>query len=479
MRAYVVGVGSDVDGSPGSVIAIDTATGTLANPIKVGASPQAIVILPNGKTAYVLGGIDAASTPPSTPATVTPIDTATEIAKRPIKVGTLPSLFVLSPNGKLLYILDTSPSGDGKAIGITPVDTATDTAGRPIHVAAEKVAFAPNGKIAYAINALLGVVPIDTATGRPGKAIGILPAVASDVAVTPDGKTVVVLGTPDPGLERGSLAGDNWTLTPITAASGKAGKEIELGANAGSSGGMVAIAPNSKTAYVLASGSSTKSGALIPVNLTTGLAGKPIAVGRNAIRLAISPTGATVYVLDGGIYLRAGSPKNTHGSVVTVTTATGAAGKPVSVGLAPVAFAFAPVSISSGTPSSAAAASGAKNLVVTTAVRNQLVAAFAPAHHVSVAEIGGTEPGSVFYAYDSVTHSYWATSFFFPSRNDSANVKNSFQDAGSNGVFSRSADGQWRFLGDGAPITCAEDRYVPRAVLKVWGVPSSSTSCPA
>ena len=393
-RAYVVGVGSDVDGSPGSVIAIDTATGTLANPIKVGASPQAIVILPNGKTAYVLGGIDAATTPPSTPATVTPIDTATEIARRPIKVGTLPSLFVMSPNGKLLYILDTSPSGDGKAIGITPIDTVTDSAGGPIDVAAEKVVFAPNGKVAYAINALLGVIPIETATGRPGKAIGILPTVATDVAVTPDGKTVVVLGTPDPGLERGSSSGDNWTLTPITAATGNAGQAIELGANLGSSGGIVAIAPNSTTVYVLASGSSTKAGALIPVNLTTGLAGKPIAVGRNAIRLAITPDGATAYVLDAGVYHGVGSPKNTNGAVVAVTTATGTAGKPVSVGLAPVAFALAPVSVSPDTPT-AAAVSGAKNLAVTNAVRSQLVAVFAPTHHVSVAEIGGTEPGSV------------------------------------------------------------------------------------
>ncbi len=475
-KAYVVGVGSDMDGSPGSVIAIDTATGTLANPIKVGTSPQSIVILPDGKTAYVLDDIDAATTPPSTPATVTPIDLATGIAKPPIKVGTLPTQSVLSPNGKLLYVLDTSPSGDGKAVAITPVETATDTAGRPLKVAASKLAFAPNGKTAYALNPLLGVVPIETATGKPGKPIALLPALPTDLAVTPNGKTIEVLGTPDPSLERGSPTGANWTLTPIATATGKAGKPIELGANLGSSGGMVAIAPNGKTAYVLTSGSSTKSGLLIPVNLSSGLAGKPIAVGRNPVQLAISPSGAVVYVLDGGVYGGAGSQKNTAGAVVAVAAATGTVGKPISVGFAPAAFAFGSASFHSAT--AATAASAAKNLVATEAVRSGLVAAFAAAHHLTLAEVGGTAPGSVFYAYDSTTHSYWAAAFFFPPTRDSATMKISFQDAGGDGVFSRTATGAWRFLGDGAPLSCAEDHDLPNAVLKLWGIPARAPGCP-
>src|SRR5580704_752152 len=326
--AFVVAVGSDEHGSPGSVIAIETATGARSSPVRVGSSPQSIIVSPNGKTAYVLGGIDAATTPPSTPVTVTPLAVATHVAGRPIKVGTLPRLMVMSPDGGLLYVLDNSPNGEQNPIGITPVDTTTDTPGAPIRVAAEEVAFSPNGKTAYAIGPLVGVVPIDTSTGKPGRSIGVLPALPIAAAVTPDGRTVEVLGMPDAGLAVGSPSGSNWTLTPIDSATHRVGKVIKLGANTGSSGGMLVIAPNGQTAYVLVAGSPTKPGLVIPVHLAAGSVGKPIPVGRNAFELAIAPDGSDLYVLDSGIDDGAGSPENTAGALVTVATATGAAGKP-------------------------------------------------------------------------------------------------------------------------------------------------------
>jgi hypothetical protein len=123
------------------------------------------------------------------------------------------------------------------------------------------------------------------------------------------------------------------------------------------------------------------------------------------------------------------------------------------------------------TPS--AAISPAKNLEATNSLKSQLVAAFAPVHQVSVSEIGGTVPGSVFYAYDTSTSTYWAVAYFYGSKNDSANVANSFQDAGSDGVFSRLASGTWRFRGAGFPMnTCV----IPAAVRKVWAM--TSPRCP-
>ena len=119
------------------------------------------------------------------------------------------------------------------------------------------------------------------------------------------------------------------------------------------------------------------------------------------------------------------------------------------------------------------AASTVKNLTVTNSVRSQLIAAFAPVHKVNISEIGGTVPRSVFYAYDTSTGTYWAVAYFYPSKNDSANVANSFQDAGSDGVFSRLTNGTWRFRGAGAPLnTCV----IPTAVRKVWAL--TSPRCP-
>ena len=57
-------------------------------PIRLGAAPWAIVITPDGKTAYVVN---------SAPGTVIPIDTATNKAGPPIRVGGYPYAIVITP----------------------------------------------------------------------------------------------------------------------------------------------------------------------------------------------------------------------------------------------------------------------------------------------------------------------------------------------------------------------------------------------
>jgi hypothetical protein len=126
----------------------------------------------------------------------------------------------------------------------------------------------------------------------------------------------------------------------------------------------------------------------------------------------------------------------------------------------------------------ATATTVAERLPVTRSLQVELVSAFAPVHHRDAAEIGGTDSGSVLYAFDPATRTYWAVASFFPARSDSTTVKNSFQDAGSNGIFSRIVGGTWRFRGDGAPILCTEERIVPKAVLAAWHTPASSRACP-
>jgi DNA-binding beta-propeller fold protein YncE len=458
------------------VIAIDATSGDLANPISVGAAPQAIVLAPDGRTAYVLGGIDAATTPSTTPVTVTPITTATGIARRTISVGTLPHELVMSPNGKLLYVLDTSAAGDGKATEITPVDTATDSAEMPIKLAAQGVAFAPNSQTAYAVDTLRGVVPIDTATGATGKPIATLPAIPIDVAVTPDGKTVEVLGRPDPGLESGSPEGDDWTLTPVSTRAHTAGKPIMLGANLGASTGTVTIAADSKIAYVLVSRSGHGGSVVLPVNLSSGIVGRTIPVGQNAVMLALTPNGTGVFVLDGGTFAGVGSPHNTHGSLVWIATATETVRRVIPVGFAPLAFAIGPQP-SSGVRG-AKGSSDVQNLVVTRSVRGELVAAFAAAHGLALPEVGGTDPAPLYFAYDRTTRTSWAVAFFYPAGDDSTRVKDSFQDAGGDGIFSRSGSAGWRFRSGGAPLLCPEEHDIPAAVLNVWQIPTRSPACP-
>ena len=343
---YVVAVGGDEDGSPGSVIPITTATDKAARPIAVGTAPQAIAITPNGKMAYVLNGIDAATTPATTPATLTPIDLATGTALRPIKVGTLPLSMTMSPNGKLLYVVDSSETNPGEPSAITPVDTATDTSAPAIKLARDSIpfsasglAFTSNSASAYAITSS-GIVPITTATGGLGKAIGLRTCVPVAIALTRDDTAIAEVGVPVTALEKTSPYANNNTLALLSTATGVVRKVARLGDEPGATSWEVAIAPNGSTAYVLTTTSSPRESTVIPVNLTTGAAGRTIDVGRNASMLMISPNGATVFVLDSGTYVGGGSPRNTPGRVIPIATSTDTAGKATTVGLAPAAFAM-------------------------------------------------------------------------------------------------------------------------------------------
>ena len=121
--AYVINGGSGNTG-PATVTPISTATNTAGKPITVGgrdvAFPDFIAITPNGKTAYVSvpGDVYAA------PGLVVPIQTATNTAGQAIMVGKFPGAIAITPNGKTAYVANNS--------GVTPIDTATNKAGKPI-----------------------------------------------------------------------------------------------------------------------------------------------------------------------------------------------------------------------------------------------------------------------------------------------------------------------------------------------------------
>jgi YVTN family beta-propeller protein len=72
---------------------VNTATNKAGKPIKVGPGPDAIAITPDGKTAYVANG----GLPPAGSDTVTPIRTATNTALKPIKVGEDPAAIAITP----------------------------------------------------------------------------------------------------------------------------------------------------------------------------------------------------------------------------------------------------------------------------------------------------------------------------------------------------------------------------------------------
>jgi DNA-binding beta-propeller fold protein YncE len=118
------------------VIPVSMATGTLGKPIKIDGFVYAMAFSPDGKTAYV------ASEPRQKPAVtctgqtgvLTPISTATNLARHPIRVACDPYAVVVTPDGKTVWV--------GSRDWVTPIATATDRAGTPITFRGNLVAIA-------------------------------------------------------------------------------------------------------------------------------------------------------------------------------------------------------------------------------------------------------------------------------------------------------------------------------------------------
>jgi hypothetical protein len=88
-------------------------------------------------------------------------------------------------------------------------------------------------------------------------------------------------------------------------------------------------------------------------------------------------------------------------------------------------------------------------------------------------EVAGTVPGSVYYAYDPATGTYWALARFGPSPTDSPSVSVSFQDGGSLAFFRKAGTGAWQAQGGGVPALCPELKFFPAKVLKAWSLPTA------
>jgi DNA-binding beta-propeller fold protein YncE len=73
-------------------------------------------------------------------------------------------------------------------------------------------------------------------------------------------------------------------MTVIRAASGRPGTTV----NAGDNPSAIAITPDGATAYVAGSPSSGP-GTVTPIQIATGTRGKPIPVGREPVAIALTP----------------------------------------------------------------------------------------------------------------------------------------------------------------------------------------------
>jgi hypothetical protein len=92
---------------------------------------------------------------------------------------------------------------------------------------------------------------------------------------------------------------------------------------------------------------------------------------------------------------------------------------------------------------------------------------------ISLSDVAGAGPtaGSVYYAYDPSTDTYWALATFAASSTASMNAQVGFQDGGGTGMFKKAgATGAWQATRGSFPEICGEVTYFPAAVLTAWSI---------
>jgi hypothetical protein len=189
-----------------------------------------------------------------------------------------------------------------------------------------------------------------------------------------------------------------------------------------------------------------------------------VCIPRIRRRTASKLLGTTLVV--GGAVALAGC--SSGGSTSGTTTTTKVASTTSST-VAPTTSSTPATSVSTSSTSSSTT-SAAENLPMTSAVEAQLLAAEAAAHNLPASAYTGLVKGSVYYAYDPATGTYWAGAAATPS-SSSEQAEASVDDNGAYGLYERVGSGSWTerdvamtgIDGDNCTIV------IPADVLALWG----------
>jgi DNA-binding beta-propeller fold protein YncE len=291
--------------STGAVTPISTATNTPGRPIELGqlyGAGSEMAITPDGQTLYVLMfGLQGLG-----PSYLVPIATATNKPGHRIRLDMAATAIMVTPDGKTAYVVgqpltaSRNPRADvGQEIEVTPIPTATNMPGKAISTgttgtitSGTPVAMTQDGQTIYITGTSpIGVIPFSTAANRPGKLIRISDSSSIGIlgfAVTPDGRTAYAASQEPGNARQVSVGGVNGirrcvgspgVVTPIATATGTPGKPI----NVGCMPTAIAVTPDGKTVYA-----ASYSGDVTPIATATDQPGKPIKISKSSM-LVIGP----------------------------------------------------------------------------------------------------------------------------------------------------------------------------------------------
>jgi hypothetical protein len=158
------------------------------------------------------------------------------------------------------------------------------------------------------------------------------------------------------------------------------------------------------------------------------------------------------------------------------TTASGSARSAPPATSAPASTATIPAVTTS--PSASAGQGGVQNLVASNSLRTQLITVFATYKQIPMSEMTGIQQGSLYYAYDPSTGTYWAMAIFTVSASAPQAVQVDLQDGGNTGLFKMIGGGAWQMQLGGVPPVCAYGPFFPAAVLAAWALPAQVAGIP-
>jgi YVTN family beta-propeller protein len=199
-RAYVV------NGGANSVSVIDTTTNRVEGaPIAVGPGPEGIAVTADGKRAFVGNrGADTVS--------VLDLEARKEVGV-PIPVGDEPEGMAITPDGKSLYVVNHADD----TVSVIDVQKGEVTTTVKLRSGTQPVAvaFTPDGTVAYLSGRQFGeVVVIDTRANQILTTLDIGGA-PSELAMSPDGKSVLAADLEERGLTRIDTATNTIVGSPL------------------------------------------------------------------------------------------------------------------------------------------------------------------------------------------------------------------------------------------------------------------------
>jgi hypothetical protein len=154
--------------------------------------------------------------------------------------------------------------------------------------------------------------------------------------------------------------------------------------------------------------------------------------------------------------------------VVSLAACSSAASQPTAANTIP-ATTTSSASAASATPLASPSPTGVQNLVLTDAIRAQLVAAAAKLNNLPASAYVGLVHGQSYYGFDPATNTYWAGGALDPSPS-SQQAQVSVQDDGGYYIFQEPAGGSWTASSEGmagiAGAVCSV--HIPPALVALW-----------